>query len=48
MLHVVQHGIDVNGNGKYDVEGAGISTFAKNLGVPGVPRRRPTRRAAAS
>jgi hypothetical protein len=36
-LHVVQHGIDVNHNGKYDVQGAGVSTFAKNLGVPGVP-----------
>ena len=36
-LHVVQHGIDVNGNGEYYVEGAGESTFAKNLGVPGVP-----------
>jgi len=35
--HVVQHGIDVNHNGRYDVAGAGISTFAKNLGVPGVP-----------
>ena len=36
-LHVVQHGIDVNHNGKYDVDGAGISTFAKNLGASGVP-----------
>jgi Cu/Zn superoxide dismutase len=36
-LHVVQHGIDVDGNGKYDVAGAGVSTFAKNLGVSGVP-----------
>ena len=36
-LHVVQHGIDVNHNGRYDVKGAGISTFAKNLGVGGVP-----------
>ena len=36
-LHVVQHGIDVNGNGKYDLAGAGESTFAKNLGAPGVP-----------
>lgn len=36
-LHVVQHGIDVDGNGRYDVKGAGISTFAKNLGVAGVP-----------
>ena len=36
-LHVVQHGIDVNGNGEYDIEGAGVSTFAENLGVPDVP-----------
>lgn len=36
-LHVVQHGIDVNDNGRYDVDGAGISTFAQNLGVDGVP-----------
>jgi hypothetical protein len=36
-LHVVQHGIDVNHNGKYDVAGAGVSTFAENLGAPGVP-----------
>ena len=31
-VHVVQHGIDVNGNGEYDIEGAGVSTFAENLG----------------
>jgi len=37
QVHVVQHGIDVNGNEKYDLEGAGVSTFAENLGVPGVP-----------
>ena len=36
-LHVVQHGIDVNDNGKYDLDGAGVSTFAKNLGASGVP-----------
>jgi hypothetical protein len=36
-LHVVQHGIDVNGNDKYDLAGAGVSTFAKNLGADGVP-----------
>jgi hypothetical protein len=36
-VHVVQHGIDVNGNGEYDVDGAGVSTFAENLGMPGVP-----------
>jgi hypothetical protein len=36
-LHVVQHGIDPNGNGTYDVKSLGVSTFARNLGVPGVP-----------
>ncbi len=35
--HVVTHGIDVNDNGRYDMAGAGVSTFAQNLGVPGVP-----------
>jgi hypothetical protein len=37
QVHVVQHGIDVNNNGRYDMAGAGVSTFAKNLGVNGVP-----------
>ena len=36
-LHVVQHGIDVNNNGKYDVEALGVSEFAENLGAAGVP-----------
>ena len=36
-VHVVQHGIDVNGNGEYDIDGAGVSTFAENLGMPDVP-----------
>jgi hypothetical protein len=36
-VHVVQHGIDVNHNGRYDKAGAGVSTFAKNLGLAGVP-----------
>lgn len=36
-LHVVQHGIDVNDNDKYDLEALGVSTFAENLGVPNVP-----------
>jgi hypothetical protein len=35
-LHVVQHGIDVNSNGKYDVEALGVSTFAENLGRTGM------------
>ncbi|HJV15094.1 MAG TPA: hypothetical protein VJ625_14490 [Propionibacteriaceae bacterium] len=36
-LHVVQHGIDVNNNDKYDVDALGVSTFAENLGASGVP-----------
>jgi hypothetical protein len=36
-LHVVQHGIDVNHNGRYDMAALGESTFAKNLGAPGIP-----------
>jgi len=36
-VHVVQHGIDRNNNGKYDVEALGVSTFAESLGVPNVP-----------
>jgi hypothetical protein len=36
-LHVVQHGIDKNNNGKYDVEALGVSTFAESLGVPNIP-----------
>ena len=36
-LHVVQHGIDVNKNGKYDMDALGESTFAANQGKPGVP-----------
>ncbi|MFF0717189.1 hypothetical protein [Micromonospora sp. NPDC003816] len=36
-LHIVQHGIDANGNGKYDVEALGESTFAKSVGVNGIP-----------
>ena len=36
-LHVVQHGIDVNNNKKYDMAALGESTFAENLGKSGVP-----------
>ncbi len=36
-LHVVQHGIDANGNGRYDVQALGESSFARSLGVDGVP-----------
>ncbi|GAA2093315.1 hypothetical protein GCM10009841_02950 [Microlunatus panaciterrae] len=36
-LHIVQHGVDANGNDKYDLDGSGESTFAKSLGVKGIP-----------
>jgi hypothetical protein len=36
-LHVVQHGIDANDNGKYDLEALGVSTFAENMGKAGIP-----------
>ena len=36
-LHIVQHGLDVNGNGEYDLKPLGESVFAKSLGVDGVP-----------
>ncbi|WP_433041160.1 hypothetical protein [Dactylosporangium sp. CS-033363] len=36
-LHIVQHGIDANKNGKYDLDALGESTFAKSLGVPNIP-----------
>jgi hypothetical protein len=36
-LHVVQHGIDYNDNGKYDLDALGESTFAKKQGKDGVP-----------
>ena len=36
-LHVVQHGLDANGNGKYDLKALGMSVFAKSLGVEGIP-----------
>jgi hypothetical protein len=36
-LHIVQHGLDVNGNDRYDLKGLGESVFAKSLGVDGVP-----------
>jgi hypothetical protein len=36
-LHIVQHGIDVNHNGRYDLKALGVSTFAKSVGVPKVP-----------
>ena len=36
-LHVVEHGIDANKNGKYDMAGLGESTLAKSLGIKGIP-----------
>jgi hypothetical protein len=36
-LHVVQHGIDANDNGRYDVDALGVSTFAESLGAEGIP-----------
>lgn len=36
-LHVVQHGIDSNDNGRYDMQARGESTFATSLGVKGIP-----------
>lgn len=36
-LHIVQHGVDANKNGKYDIEGLGESTFARSIGVQGIP-----------
>jgi hypothetical protein len=36
-LHVVLHGIDANGNGRYDEKALGESSFARSLGVDGVP-----------
>ncbi|GGN22043.1 hypothetical protein FHR83_002230 [Actinoplanes campanulatus] len=37
-LHVVQHGIDVNGNGTYDVGALGESTMARSAGLSGIPQ----------
>lgn len=36
-LHIVQHGIDANHNGRYDLAGLGESSFARSLGVPNIP-----------
>lgn len=36
-VHVVQHGIDANDNGRYDLAALGESTFARDLGAAGVP-----------
>jgi hypothetical protein len=36
-LHIVQHGIDANNNGKYDIAALGESTLAKSAGLKGIP-----------
>jgi Cu/Zn superoxide dismutase len=36
-VHVVQHGVDANSNGAYDLKGLGESTFAAGLGIQNVP-----------
>jgi hypothetical protein len=36
-LHIVQHGIDANHNGTYDMAALGESTFAKSNGIPNIP-----------
>ncbi|GGL10038.1 hypothetical protein [Mangrovihabitans endophyticus] len=36
-LHIVQHGIDANDNGKYDMDALGESTLAKSAGLSGIP-----------
>ena len=36
-LHIVQHGIDVNDNQRYDLKALGESTFARGLGLKNVP-----------
>src|SRR5262249_13943996 len=36
-LHIVQHGIDANNNGKYDADALGESTLAKSAGLSGIP-----------
>jgi hypothetical protein len=37
-LHVVQHGIDANGNGRYDLGALGESTLARSAGLGGIPQ----------
>ncbi|MDI6102092.1 class F sortase [Actinoplanes sp. NEAU-A12] len=36
-LHVVQHGLDADGDGRYDVGALGESTLAKAAGLNGIP-----------
>ncbi|WP_433825859.1 hypothetical protein ACQP2E_27590 [Actinoplanes sp. CA-015351] len=37
-LHIVQHGIDANGNDAYDMKALGESTLAKAAGLNGIPQ----------
>jgi hypothetical protein len=37
-LHVVQHGLDANGNGEYDLRALGESTLARSAGLSGIPQ----------
>lgn len=36
-LQLLQHGVDANHNGTYDLAGLGESTFAREVGVPNIP-----------
>lgn len=36
-LHIVQHGLDANGNGEFDLDALGESSFAKSQGVDDIP-----------
>lgn len=36
-LHIVQHGLDANGNDTYDLDALGESSFAESVGVEGIP-----------
>lgn len=36
-LHIVQHGLDANGNDTYDLDALGESSFAKSVGVDDIP-----------
>ncbi|MEU4241312.1 hypothetical protein [Actinoplanes sp. NPDC026619] len=36
-LHIVEHGIDADNNGKYDMAALGESTLAKSAGLSGIP-----------
>lgn len=36
-LHIVEHGVDANGNNEYDLDGLGESTLATSAGLSGIP-----------